>query len=126
MTVDCAECGKPRVIYSQNKLSERQQITILTGLHEEYTCVGHVLPPDNPMHKSVEVKLTINCGDPIELAYYSSKIGREDVCCYCGGTGATQSNALKEKFKTVLPVCAACIKNGLQPITARPYGTKKK
>jgi hypothetical protein len=97
MTVDCAECGKPRVIFKTNRLSERQQITILTGL-QEYTCGEHILPPDNTMHKSVDVKLLVNCGDPVQLAYYSSKLGRADICCCCGGMGATQNNALKEKY----------------------------
>ena len=97
MTVDCAECGKPRVIFKTNRLSERQQITILTGL-QEYTCGEHILPPDNTMHKSVDVKLLVNCGDSVELAYYSSKLGRADICCCCGGMGATQNNALKGKY----------------------------
>ncbi len=123
MTVDCAVCGKPRVIFSKNRLSEQQQITILTRLQED-TCGGHILPPDNPMHRSVDVKLSVNCGDPIELAYYSSKLGRAAIFCHCGGTGVTQNNALKEKFKTVLPMCTDCMKNGLLPITARPYGKK--
>ncbi len=68
----------------------------------------------------VFVRIAMNCGDPIEVSYYSGKdIGRPDVCCYCGEEGAERDQELVKKYKTVLPMCKTCGEHK-QPIVKRP------
>ena len=91
----------------------------------EYTCGSPAVPPDHVLHKKVEARINLACGDMVEMSYYASKIGRSDICCYCGCKGAPQEAALLNKFKTVLPLCNTCKDKGLKPACFRPFGKKK-
>ena len=40
--------------------------------------------------------MSINCGSPMEAAYYSSSLGRRDICYYCGATDAETNKELRK------------------------------
>lgn len=73
---------------------------------------GHIL------QGKVFVKLQLNCQSPIEFGYYSSGIGKADICCYCTAQGIQQDKELKKQFRVVLPVCQACLDDN-KPVLKR-------
>lgn len=120
---ECVECKKPRVIYSKNKLTERQQMQLIILLTEhDYTCGCFVTVPGNSLHNKVHVRLGITCGTPVELAFYRSSFAKTDLCCICASGSAFIDEKLRECFKTVLPICQSCKDEGFEPVHARPYG----
>ena len=68
------------------------------------------------------VRPNLRCATQIEIPYYGSTIGRKDKCSHCGIHGCSANLELKERFKTVLPICDGCLKMEKLPFTARPYG----
>lgn len=126
--VDCMECSKPRVIYSMRLLSSRHQAILAEALSDDsmdYTCGSHILEPRHVLASTVQVRLALSCGDPIELAYYRAPFGRQDLCAHCGEPQGNTLPSLLEKFKTVLPCCQVCIGAGKKHIVARPYRKQK-
>ena len=125
--VTCTECRKPRVIYSHQRLSERQKISITITVSEfDYSCGAPLLPPSNNSYKKVMCRSTLNCGMPIELQYYGSSLGRQDICSYCCTEETEVLPELKQKYKTVLPICKECIGKGKLPVVKRPFGRNTK
>lgn len=123
--VSCEECAKPRVIYSMRLLSSRHQASLAEALSDdslEFTCGSHILEPTHVLAATVQVRLALSCGDPLELAYYQASFGRQDLCAHCGGPQGTVSPELIKQFKTVLPCCLTCVSAGKKHIVARPYG----
>lgn len=53
------------------------------------------------------VRLQMSCQSPIEFPYYSSTVGRVDVCAHCT-LPSEKSQEMLKKYKVVLPVCAQC------------------
>ena len=122
-TVECCECRKPRVIYSKNKLTERQILKLAVSISEaDYCCGDHISVQNDNVH----VRPGITCREPVKLSYYSSSLGRNDLCCHCGSTDAEVSQELKTKYKTVLPICNECKISGFEAICQRPYGINPK
>ena len=62
----------------------------------------------------------ITCSLPVEISYYGTNLGRNDICCHCGIEEAETNLHLKESFQTVLPLCKDCEKIGKVPIVQRP------
>ena len=123
--VTCVECEKPRVVYSRHRLTDRQQMSLTFAISDyEYSCGSILLPPSNPDYKSIMCRSGICCETPIQLPYYTSGLGKTDLCCYCAAEDGEVDQELKRKYKTVLPLCAACKKNGKHPVVQRPYGKK--
>ena len=125
---ECVECRKPRVIYCRSKLTERQATCMAMQVSTvDYTCGSYITAAGDSLHGKLNVRLGLTCESPIELPYYSSQlnIGRKDLCCYCSAIDTEVDAVLKTKFKTVLPTCTDCLKKGLSPICARPYGKNK-
>ena len=125
MCIICVECRKPRVLYSQRNLSERQVVDLITSLSEfDYTCGSPILPPKHYLVKKVSCRPNLQCGTHIEIPYYSPtvSVGRKDLCCVCAIEEAVASNDLKKQFKTVLPLCRDCEIKGKSPVKLRPYG----
>lgn len=87
----------------------------------EYTCGSPLLPPQNNLYKTVMCRANITCSFPVELQYYSSGMGRNDICCLCATENATVDQELKKKFKSVLPLCDICQNQGGNSVVARPY-----
>ena len=124
--VVCIECEKPRVVYSRHRLTDRQQMSITLAISDdyEYTCGSVLLPPSSPHYKTIMCRLGICCETPIQLPYYASGLGKSDLCCYCASEDGEVEQELKRKYKTVLPLCVTCKKNGKLPVVQRPYGKK--
>ena len=76
-------------------------------------------------NKNTDKYYNITCQSPIEAPYYSSDIGRADLCSYCGGDGAQVDPELKKSYKTVFPICPTCTQQGHTPCCMRLYGNKK-
>ena len=122
-TVKCVECRKPRVIYSTHKLTERQKNTLAFLVGEfEYSCGAQVTAPACALHGKVMIRSHLTCAAPVEVPYYSSNIGRKDICTFCANIDAEVDPCLKASFKTVLPICKDCRQQGRVPETMRPYG----
>lgn len=121
--VNCTECEKPRLIYSKIKLSDRLSVQLITLLSEhDYVCGSPVTVPESNLHGKIFTRLNIDCSSPVETSYYSSDLDQQkDVCYYCGQSGAETDAALKEKFKSVYPVCGHCRGKGLKCPCMRPF-----
>lgn len=70
--------------------------------------------------------MNINCGSPMEIAYYSSSTDRRDICYFCGATEAETNMELKKEFKTVLPLCKTCKDMGQQSLPYDPMAKNQK
>ena len=124
----CVECRKPRVIYSKNKLSERQKVLLAVSLSEyEYSCGSSLFAPSvtGNLKRSMCLRPNLQCILPVEIPYYGSDLGRKDLCGYCGIEETATDTGLKEQYQTVLPLCAECRANGKTPIVKRPFGKKR-
>ena len=125
-TAECVECRKPRVIYSNHKLTARQNMALAVALSEyDFTCGAPVVPENNILYNKVAVR-PIPCAATMEITFYGASLGRKDTCGHCGQTGADPMTELQSKFKTVLPLCEDCKRTGKEPVTQRPFGKKTK
>lgn len=122
--INCIECRKPRVLYTVKALRERNLVELVAAVTEfDYTCGAPILPPGHPVLQfGVYTKANLRCADEVEIPYYSSRFGRLDICCQCGGEEAIVDQVAKQEYKTVLPLCPSCAENGLETIKQRPYG----
>lgn len=67
----CIECDKPRLIYGKSKLTERQKVQLALLLSSyDFTCGSPLTPPQHSLHGKLVTKMNINCGSPMEIAYY--------------------------------------------------------
>lgn len=120
--VSCVECCKPRAIYSRHKLTDRQLLSVVLATSEfDYTCGSPLLPPQNNLYKTVMCRSNMTCSFPVELQYYSSGLGRNDICCLCADEDAEVDQELKKTYKTVLPLCDNCKNQGKTSIVSRPF-----
>lgn len=121
---ECVECRKPRVIYLYRQMTERQQYSLDLGLRDwEYSCGSPLLPPSNPVYKSVMCRSSLSCESPVEIAYIRAGLGPLNICCYCCSESKGQvEQELHKTVKTVLPICQECLDCGKEIITQRPYG----
>lgn len=105
--------------------TERQIMTLAMAMSEfDFTCGAPLLPPDHTMSRKLVLRSFITCALPVEIPYYGAQFGPIDICAFCGGDGADPKTEMKNKFKTVLPICIKCEDSGLKAIVARPYGKK--
>ena len=121
-TVTCIECRKPRVIYSKQRLSEREQVVLAISLSDlDYTCGAALLPPDMTLSQRAMTRGNLSCAVPVEVPFYGSGFG-SDVCAYCAAEGSETDQNMRKLYKTVLPLCNGCRMLGKLPIVQRPYG----
>ncbi|XP_048764718.1 uncharacterized protein LOC130046902 [Ostrea edulis] len=108
-TIKCTECDKPRCIYSKLKLNPRDLRALKhTTDKYDYTCGAILAPEGDVLHGKVFTRLQLACTSHIEFAYYSSDVGRKDMCAYCVATEIQKDKDLCKNFKVVLPVCDLC------------------
>ena len=125
LVIQCVECRKPRLVYSWRRLGTRQELALILAMSEyDYTCGAPILPPDNQLVKLCITKPNLTCAMTVQIPYYSSGIGRLDICCHCGIEEAHINEALKKSYKTVLPICDQCELEGKTAVTQYPYGKK--
>ena len=125
--MECTECQKPRVLYMKNKPSSRQQLDLAVLISDsDYSCGAPLVLQESPLYDKIHVRHSITCGNLVETAYYSSKLGRSDICAHCARPAGKLLADLKSRFKTVLPICQNCQSKGLKAPCQRPYGSTKK
>ena len=122
--VTCVECRKPRVVYCPTKLDFRHKVMLARNVSSfEYSCGSFLFPPSEKrkLAKAMNVRPNLLCGMHVEIPYYGNgDLRRSDICSHCGGINAEINSELKKKYKTVLPICDNCIKEGKTPFVARP------
>ena len=68
----------------------------------------------------VVVRRGLNCASPVEVAYFSCKLGIPQCCFHCGavehllGEASEYLASLKRKFSVVRPLCKKCHDRGLE------------
>ena len=115
-------------IVRQNLTFRHKVMLARTVSSFEYSCGSELFPPGEKrkLTKSMAVRPNLSCADQIEVPYYGdNEIGRKDLCSHCGDSNSAKAEALKQQFKTVLPMCKSCGEMGKQPFTQRPYGKNK-
>lgn len=65
------------------------------------------------MQGKVFVRLQMSCGTHIEFPFYSSNIGRPDICCHCTSPNAGKDENTMKTHRVVLPVCQNCVPKGI-------------
>eukprot|EP00732_Lithocolla_globosa_P001400 Lithocolla_globosa_v1_NODE_689_length_3433_cov_2.908526.p1 type:complete len:345 gc:universal NODE_689_length_3433_cov_2.908526:1132-98(-) len=112
--IECVECFKQRVVYCKTALTAalRQKLVFLEE-NSWYSCGAPLMTPDDPDYKVMIVKQGLHCYDPMELQYYSKKLG-VDVCGSCSLEDdlLDRKEADTNKFCTVAPQCRECVTNG--------------
>ena len=120
--VICVECRKPRVIYSNYKLTERYQSALAVALSDfDYSCGAAVMPGSSSLRDKILVRSELRCATPIESQYYKLDSAQRDMCSYCTSGNATKPLDFTKKFRQVLPICKICLDNGKKPICSLPY-----
>ena len=133
MTLQCCECIRPRVLYSQRKL-KYYELSVLKEILSivAYSC-GSLLcelvsQETSSLHREligrVFVKANLTCSDKVETAYYSSELF-EDVCIHYGSASLIS----REEAVDILPTCDSCFRtkpkafkhkqNQMQPASKR-------
>ena len=80
--VQCDECSMWHLVFSKRKLSVTARSTLQAILEDvSYTCGASLDDLDLPDSLSSVVIRSHQCGDAIELLYYSA--GCEDICIFC-------------------------------------------
>ena len=104
MVVQCHECEKGRLIYS-NYASERRELQVI--LEDTLFSCGSSFEDidcgESPVLKKVFYHLNLNCSSPIEIPYYSTN--HETLCYYCG---VDNDFASGELFSDKYPICLHC------------------
>lgn len=99
--VHCVECRKPRLFYSKTKLTDRQSLLVAKCVSEfDYTCGSDLVNPEIASLKGVLTRKNMTCGNPVEMCYYSSKLGQLEICCYCAvdNTEVNSRKAIKQFY----------------------------
>ena len=121
--VECAECDKPRLVYSMTTMN-MDQMNAMQRVKDEnsYRC-GEALPC------SLVARRSLTCESPIEIHYYSL----QPVCYHCGSADDILDDFheyiadLLQQFSKVRPICSHCHGKGLQAKTwGRKYFMAKK
>jgi len=119
----CANCEKPRPIYSMHKLSstknnlsttqQKKKLDDLESFKEKYVC--GMTCPVKPFH----VKQSTRCGEMIESQYYTSKFSKRICCVCCNDEDIMSTEQIKEKIdcggRTPLPICEYCLSQNITP-----------
>ena len=129
----CNECFKPRCVYSKSKLTKAEQVALKEVRESNlYLCGSSIFIPDSPYYDSVCVKESLNCGDPIELSYYSAALVRFPLVCYwCGMPEESlvrdaEYKELEKNFQIVHAICMLCKHDGKEPFTRHPLNAPKR
>ena len=78
-----------------------------------YVCGSPIFPEGRPFAGELRIRTSLTCESPIERSYYSNKT--PPICAYCGDKDCYVPQALKEKYKIVLPMCTSCTNKQFAP-----------
>ena len=126
-TVACNECRKPRCVYAERALTNREHRE-LKGIVRKYdfVCGCSITPDVSFLSGTVFTRLELSCQSPLEWPYFAAtKVSvRKDICAYCCRKGVSPDAKTKKKFKTVLPICLPCKAMGRKELKRGPLGKK--
>ena len=72
----------------------------------------------------VSTCIALTCHSQMEWQYYSSNLGTKDRCSYCGVNSGPVDQGLKKQFRTILPLCSDCKRDGKETMTRAPLKQK--
>lgn len=114
----CTECLKPRVIYSQRKLTSVESQVLLRTLDGLLFSGGSSLQgiyvdsgEDISIFDRVFVRSNLSCDDPVEIPYYLS----EKFALVCTHCGCTTLEAAQGQY----PLYGHCRSDGKRPVWKR-------
>ena len=88
LTVKCTECNKPRLVYSQKKISVSLPRKFKLATDKLwFTCGATVkeLIGTEQQFADLFIRVSLTCQKPVEAIYYS--VGSyPNCCCHCGST----------------------------------------
>ena len=119
MVILCAQCEKPRVLYSKSVVRGVHRKQLSDSLRDlEYSC-GSTFSDleeieDDHILKRVFVRKNLKCSDTIEFCYYSA--GFANVCYYCG---VDHQDVPPDQLQNHYPICDECSSNGKMPFPRR-------
>ena len=119
--VKCKSCSKPRCIYSNANLSNREHRELRKIIRTYEYLRGCLITPDvSFLSGTLFTRLEMHCKSPIEWACYrvTKANARKDVCCHCSKIGA-------KVYKSVLPVCNQRKAQGKKILERGPIQTAK-
>ena len=127
ITVKCAECERPRLLYSKQKLKDRQLKVLKIFISKIiYICGSTLLEYDGTENReeekiseSVFSQENLSCQSKIELPYYSIDF-LKPVCIYCGKEGTKRTIEVNQ---VVYPKCKECEKENDIPHRKRKLVT---
>ena len=116
-----SECLRPRVLYSQKKVSYGERTVVRRTLEQMlYSCgskldIEPVILGGDPSSAAtvftrVMVRLNLTCSNPVEVPYYSSECF-EDICVHC----ACQTQCT---IDGQFPIRNECIHDGKPPVSS--------
>ena len=112
-TIQCCECLKPRVLYSQRKLKHPEERCLQDLLCDVmYSCgsqLSDLVSDDTPpLHRDLLQRVfvlgNLTCSTRVETAYYSSQVF-ENVCVHCGTLDEIMRG---EEAVDIVPTCESC------------------
>ena len=134
--IETTECHKPRLLYSQHKLKNRQPDFAKRMVKKlDYVCgaslseyMGTGGDKDEQLLKVIFVRENLSCSSNIEVPYYGVD-HFPVVCIYCGVTGTKRT--LNESVENY-PKCNRCgdkpdiVKRKRKALVQKDLGSKKK
>ena len=101
ITLECTECGKHRVVYSQKKASPRLCKKFKSVFSELFfTCGAKIQELDCNEYSMLYVRDNFTCISPVKTLYYSA--GHPPCCCHCG----TKHHLINENNHYL--ICSIC------------------
>ncbi|KAK6175079.1 hypothetical protein SNE40_013615 [Patella caerulea] len=129
----CVECGKPRCVYSETKLTyiEKQAVDRLKELNS-FTCGSPLFPHSSKYNSSIIVREGLRCCSTMETTYYSkSTVSLPAVCFHCGVAKSSDFAAdqniqsLQAQYSVVRPICVKCKDDGKEAIVRGKRNVKR-
>ena len=128
-TIKCGECLKPRCIYSNAKLTRREELELVTVKESNvYTCGASLFPRESC---GIVVREALVCTSPTESQNYSATLVHFPPVCYYCGLGEeslvdSEEIQLKQMYAIVHPICFVCLSDGKKPFCRKPPNVAKK
>ena len=114
----CKECGKPRLLYSQKVINDKDHSELQRSLENfVYSCGGPILQEDHFLANKVFVQPRVTCNTNISSQYYSRREmieGFRLICFSClrENNIAIEDADITRDYKSFLPRCNDCKRLG--------------
>ena len=109
--VVCAECLKPRCIYSIRRLKQ-DEFQMLGSVKEDilYVCGSVLFVETTALANICCVEPNVNCNSEISHHYFSCRKKFQECCYICGSFGDLVPilDERRRQFQSIHPVCTRC------------------